>query len=166
MRRKSLIILVVTIFGIGLTGCGKKIEIRADVIDNEGNSSKMSANEIIEMKQSNAALYNENYSKAKIEVISYVEEIKGPYQYMDHDEYYIAYEVALQGNWSARVDRDNEVLKKLKKGDKVKVSEVSIAEAFHKVELVGVEKTETRENRSIVWKYLQYPDKTKIEIIK
>lgn len=162
MKKKIFLILTIFIVFLSVAGCGTKIE--ATINDNEGKTYQITSSEIIQTYKDNTANYNQKYHYANIEVTSVVEKISGPTQYWDDDEYYYAYNIELDGKWIARVDTDNELLKTLKVGDKVKVSNVIICNTSSSgISLVGVEETKVREDGYTLIKKLELPSSTKIE---
>lgn len=116
MRNKKFTILLLGILLIGITGCGTKNDnLKATIIDNEGNTVKITSDELSSSYSNNPANYKSKYYGASIEFTGIIEKIRDV-----ATEYYID----LEEGWSIVLNqkKSEDLVKDLNKGDKIQGS--------------------------------------------
>lgn len=114
MKKVILIILFCGIMVLSLTGCeNNSSESKAIIIDNDGNTVEMTANELIEIYKQNNAKFEKNYERAKIEITDEVEKVTTNVSGNASIE--------LKGNWQIMLKSKSYDLSRLASGDRIHI---------------------------------------------
>jgi len=128
-------LLILGFLVIGITGCGNKNDSTdlgnssndvATIIDNNGETQKMSAKELVQIYEKDEAEFKKIYTGADITVVGTFEVVKEKIDFSIIDgksEVVEVYELSLKEGWVIRINRqgNEDFIAKLNEGDKLEV---------------------------------------------
>lgn len=147
--KKKLLILICCVSLLGLVGCGKndnnlggksKVGI-ATIVDNNGETKKMTAKELLDIYNNNEAKFKKYYAGAEVNLTGIISSIDESFSFIKGTTVYL-YVINLEDGWRIEIRKEGneDFVADIDKGTKIQVSSNIVDKWNNKVQVYGVKK--------------------------